>query len=359
MKALIWVRTKELKRKKMKINFLLFFIFTIYLSPVFSQPLTEEYSFMFYNVENLFDSEDDPSVSDDEFTPQGARHWRNSMLSQKLLNLSKVILNAAGWIPPQLIGLCEVENRKVLEMLINDTPLNGYRYKVIHKESPDDRGIDVAFLYNEAEFYPLGYTFYPLKVNRDSVLETREILYVKGIPYGKDTLHIFINHWPSRYSGLLETREYRMIAAQTLRALVDDLYRVHLNPKVLIAGDFNDQPEDESITFYLNAKAVSADLQSKEIYNLSANWKETNLGTLKYRSQWYVFDQIIVSGSLLNASTGLKVQPKNASIVQLPFLLEKDKKFGGMKLFRSYTGYRYNGGFSDHLPVLLKFTEVD
>lgn len=343
----------------MKIKFLLFLLLIFSLSPVFPQSASPEYSFLFYNVENLFDLEDDPFTSDEDFTPHGDRHWRYTLLNQKLLNLSKVILSAGGWNPPPLVGLCEVENRKVLEKLVNNTPLKNVPYRIIHKESPDDRGIDVGLLYNEKLFHPLNYTYYPLRIAQDSVMKTREILYVAGILGGKDTLHLFINHWPSRYSGLLETREYRIVAGKTLRKLVNHLIQNRKHPKIVIAGDFNDQPSDESILVYLNAKPVLEDMEPEEIYNLSFNWVEGNVGTLKYQSQWYVFDQIMVSGSLLNASSGLKIQSEYASIVNLPFLMEEDSKYGGMKPYRTYTGFKYNGGFSDHLPVLLHLSEAD
>ncbi|MGM0619410.1 MAG: endonuclease/exonuclease/phosphatase family protein [Bacteroidota bacterium] len=339
----------------MKSSFVIvLFLFLSISVQSFTQNRKEEYSVLFYNVENLFDLKDDPKTQDEEFTPEGDRYWTYKRFNQKLLNISKVILNAAGWEPPQMIGLCEVENRFVLERLLTDTPLNKYPYKIIHKESPDERGIDVAFLYNDEIFYPLEYQYFPLKIDQDSVLETREILYVSGVVEETDTLHFFITHWPSRYGGLMETRSLRNLAAKILRQLYRQKLQEYENAKIIIMGDFNDQPDDESIAEYLKAVEFSENTANEDIVNLSVNWGEEGWGTIKYRSQWSVFDQIMVSGTLLKSRDGIATQPDLAEMVKLPFLLETDERYGGRKVNRTYIGYSYNGGFSDHLPILLR-----
>ncbi len=342
------------KRKKRKIDFFLFlgcfFVFSVHCV---AQNRTGEWAVMFYNVENLFDLKDDPETLDEDFTPGGDRHWTYPRFQEKIMNLSKVLLNAAGWEPPAVIGLCEVENRYVLECLIRNTPLKAYPYQIIHKESPDDRGIDVALLYNESAFYPLRYEYIPLTGRDDSVVKTREILYLSGIVGETDTLHFFVNHWPSRYDGYLETQPLRNLAAKTLRSHLDRKLKKYPAAKVIVLGDFNDAPGDESIRRHLGAKPV-AEAPVTAILNLSAPWEENDLGTIKYRSQWSVFDQIMVSSSLLDAPEGVYTKSEWAQIVRLPFLLEKDERYGGLKTKRAYTGYQYSGGFSDHLPVLLK-----
>ncbi len=334
--------------------FLSFTAFLIFTVQIHAQNRPDNFSVLFYNAENLFDTRDDPVTIDEEFTPGGDRRWTYSKLKDKLLNISKVILNASGWEPPQLIALCEVENRNVLEKLLNDTPLQAFPYNIIHKESPDERGIDVAFLYNEDDFYPLNYQYYPLKNEQDSVEETREILYVSGILNETDTLHFFVNHWPSRYGGLMETQSLRNLAAQTLRNLYDTLQQNLSNPKVVIVGDFNDQPQDESIARVLITRGAEEKFGFTDIVNLSEKWTNEEIGTIKYRSQWSVFDQVMVSGSLLLEDKGFITDSQMAQIVKLPFLLEKDERYGGIKTNRTFIGYRYNGGFSDHLPVLLR-----
>jgi hypothetical protein len=335
--------------------FLLIFCFPGYLYP---QSNTSEFSILFYNVENLFDIQNNPDTEDDFFIPEGDYHWTSKRLNLKLLNISKVILSASGWNVPDIVVFCEIENRYVLEKLTNDTPLKSVPYKIIHKESPDHRGIDVGLIYNPERFFPLEYSYYPLLV-KDKQLNTREILYVSGIVNGTDTLHIFGNHWPSRYSGFLETKSLRKAAANLLRSKVDELNQKHGSPKIVIVGDFNDNPEDESLSVFLKAKKVEQPVRGNQLYNLFFDRQRINSGTLKYQSQWFIFDQIIVSGSLLSASSGIYTSPENAKILALPFLLEDDQKFGGKKPFRTYYGFSYNGGFSDHLPVLLQINTAN
>ncbi|MDX8338481.1 endonuclease [Draconibacterium sp. IB214405] len=330
----------------------LIFFFTI----CNAQNAKDQFSVLFYNTENFFDTRNDSLTADDEFTPEGERHWTTKRFDAKVLNLSKVILNADGWGMPDLIGLCEVENKYVLEKLITDSPLKTTPYKIIHKESPDPRGIDVALLYNSEAFYPLDYDYYPMINENGSIRRSREILHVFGIVNGGDSLHVFVNHWPSRYSGLLETRPARQQAALLLLSKYNEILEKDRDANVIIVGDFNDQPNDESISKYMGAADPSGS-QNASLYNLSLPWMKQEEGTLKYQGQWFVFDQIMVSPGLLDKSVGLQTNPEKATVCKLPFLFEADEKNGGRKLFRTYTGYRYNGGFSDHLPVMVELQE--
>jgi len=331
------------------------FIFVLFLFFFFKTPgQNPGYAILFYNTENLFDLKDDPHKNDNEFTPEGDRHWTYNRFRHKITNTSKALLGAAGWDVPVLIGLCEIENRYVLEQLIDSTALGERNFRIIHKESPDPRGIDVAMLYNSDIFYPLKYEYFPF-INEDgSIRETREIMYVVGIINKSDTVHVFVNHWPSRYSGLLETRSLRNRAANLLRQKVDSLFQKNASPGIIIMGDFNDQPTDASLLEHLKAENLSSIIHPEKLYNLSTNWMQADKGTLKYQSQWFVFDQIIVSGALLNAKSGLFTESDWASIYFGSFLLEEDQTHGGMKPYRTYVGYRYNGGFADHLPVKLR-----
>ena len=341
----------------MKKILVLLLLQTLINSAAFPQSTPGELTLMFYNVENLFDTKDDPLTNDDEFTPQGDRRWTPRRLNKKLNDLAKVILSASGWDAPQLVALCEVENQYVLDRLRKNTPLQKLSYKTIHKDSPDFRGIDVAFLYNEDAFYPLQYQYFPL-INPDGTeLQTREILYISGVAGNADTIHLFVNHWPSRYSGLLESKDLRKLAAETLRKQVEVIQKIYKNPKIIVVGDFNDQPNDDSVLIHLGAAKApdSADsLTNHKLYNLSYDWLNDKTGTLKFQSQWSVFDQIIVSGELLRRENGFYTKPEWAQIVKLPFLFEKDERYGGQRLKRTYYGFKYQGGFSDHLPVILK-----
>lgn len=357
--ALIW-ELLNTSKKRMKSNRLLlliaFFLLLSYIS--FPQKSKNNVSVLFYNTENLFDTRNDSEREDDEFTPESDRRWTNKRLNQKLINISKVILSSSGFETPVVVALCEVENRYVLERLLDATPLKNLNYKIVHKESPDHRGIDVALLYNPDFVYPLEYEFYPLHKLGDTIA-TREILYFSGVLNETDTLHFFANHWPSRYDGLLESEPLRELAALHLKNKVEELQQEQVDPKIIILGDFNDQPTDKSIFETLNAIEPAANPDPYQLYNLSFSWMKDEIQTQKYQSQWSVFDQCIVSGNLLKNQSGYFVKPDNVQIVKLPFLLEKDLRYGGKKPFRTYNGFSYEGGFSDHLPVLLKLNLAD
>ena len=297
-----------------------------------------ELNIIFYNVENLFDVYDDSLSLDDEFLPHGARGWSQKRFEIKRDNIAKVILSSCGFRQPEIIGMAEVENRYVLEQLVEKSPLKPLSYKIIHKDSPDERGIDVALIYRSDVVTPIYYQYIPL-IDNDMLMLTREILYAAFTISAGDTMHIFFNHWPSRYQGQAATEPHRILAAQTLRKKIDELILKHHNPYIVIMGDLNDQPENKSIKSLL----------SSDLLNLSSGWK--NMGTLKYRQTWQIFDHIIVSKSLH------KSYNVEGTIVSSNFLLEPDPQFKGKRLNRTYIGYRYHGGFSDHLPVRLKITD--
>lgn len=307
---------------------------------------------MFYNVENLFDVYNDSLTNDDEFTPDGDRKWNNYRFYKKLNNLSKVIISIGEWNPPSIIGLCEVENRFVLNKLIYETPLKSFDYRIIHAESPDRRGIDVAMLYRQSRFEPIY--FHPISINFPDNPEskTRDILYVKGIAGGADTVHFFVNHWPSRYGGYEDSKPRRIFVASVLRHKVDSINLADHDPKIVIMGDFNDEPWDESIRIGLKAKSDTLVLKKDELVSLMGlPGKSPAVGTNKYQAEWSVIDQFIVSGNLVVEKDGMHVSGEGARIYQASFLLEEDETHLGYKLNRTYTGPVYHGGFSDHLPI--------
>jgi endonuclease/exonuclease/phosphatase family metal-dependent hydrolase len=338
-------------------DLLVFLIFILGDYAAGAQPKQEDESFsvLFYNVENLFDTQDDPMTGDDEFCPGGMRNWNYFRLKAKLNKLSKVIAAASGFNVPAIVGVCEIENRWVLEQLTQKTILRRFNYRIIHKDSPDKRGIDVAILYRPDLVTPLNYRYHPLVTNGGDTLPSREILEA-AFQYAGDTLHVFINHWPSRYRGQAETESDRLLAAQTLRNAVWAIYKQYAKAKVVITGDFNDQPENASLRSGLHAVSADDPMAEGELVNLSGNRQPG--GTLKHQNSWQVFDQIIVSDYLLKG-TKLYTSPSDARIVDLPFLFEEDDRWGGKRLFRTYRGYKYAGGFSDHLPVLLKLYYSD
>jgi hypothetical protein len=255
------------------------------------------------------------------------------------------------------VGVCETENRRVLEDLTRRTPLSRYPYQIIHKDSPDPRGIDVAVLYNQQAFQPVLHRFFPVCFGHQKGC-TRDILYVKGHTPAGDTLHIFFNHWPSKWQGELKTQPKRNHAARILRSHIDSIQNQHKAARIMILGDFNDGPEAQSLSRYLKARAPSSSIRPESLYNLSFAWLPGPTGTQKYRAAWEILDQVIVSGSLLSGR-GLHTTKEGAWIFRRSFLLEEDTRYTGIKPFRTYSGYRYIAGFSDHLPVMVDLKTDD
>ncbi len=314
---------------------------------------------MFYNAENLFDTFDDTLKIDESFLPTGDHYWTPSKYYKKINNISKVITAIGQWELPEIIGICEIENRKVLEDLTQKTALKKIHYKIIHKESPDRRGIDVGFLYRPDKFFPISFEAIRVKFPFDANKPTRDILYVKGTNIYKDTLHIFINHWPSRWGGQTETDRKRQFAASVLRAKVDSLFDADKNPNIIIMGDLNDYPTNNSVVKVLKAKTSYDNIENESLYNLAYYLQEIKgKGSHKHHGEWGVLDQIIISGSLLNSKNKIHTTLDNAHIFDAPFLLETDKNYTGVKPFRTYIGFKFHDGYSDHLPVYLDLFET-
>jgi hypothetical protein len=312
-----------------------------------------EFSFMFYNTENLFDCLNDSLTKDDEFTPDADRRWNSARLHAKIERIAKVILAAGKWNPPVFVGLCEIENLNVLEMLTETAPLNKYSYKIVHKDSPDERGIDVAFIYRPELFRPFDYQSIPIVDPADQTFKTRDILRVSGVLNGCDTLHVFVNHWPSRYGGMMETMRYRRLAAETLQKSVQQIRDRFPEAKILCTGDFNDTPKDESLSATFEAKESDNPEIKGEMINLSFSWLSNAIQTIKNQYTWETFDQWMVSDNFQGDNECYKFL--KTEIFDAGFLLEPDVQFGGVKPKRTYVGFKYQEGFSDHLPVLLRF----
>ena len=309
---------------------------------------------VFYNVENLYDPYDDTTKMDNEFTSSGAKHWSYSRFQTKLNHLSKTLLSIGGWEPPPIVGLCEVENRYVLNKLIYQTPLMKFKYRIIHHDSPDSRGIDVIMLYRPEKFTVLSSKYIEVHFPFDTVAQTRDILMVKGKVFLNDTIILFVNHWPSRRGGYSESQPRRIFVAGLLRSKIDSIFRIDKHPNIIIMGDFNDEPDKESLAKVLNAIPFKKDEKPDDLVNLmysgEIRWNE---GTIKYQGQWSIFDQFIVSGNLVSASDDTQTMLAEAHIFKGDFLTEKDDRNLGEKLKRTYAGPRYLGGFSDHLPIYL------
>lgn len=339
----------------MRLLFVLLVFFTSFtLTNGFCQKVLakREFTFLFYNTENFFDCENDPLTNDDEFTPSGNRRWTPARLRAKTERLAKVIATAGKWNPPAFVGLCEVENITVLDLLVNSSPLKKNDYRIILKESADERGIDVAFIYRPDLFKPFNYQSFPLVDPSDQLFRTRDILLVSGVLNAKDTLHVFVNHWPSRYGGLMETVRYRKLAANKLKEAIENLYLHYPKARIICMGDFNDEPNDVSLKEVLGAIPDRNSFPDGKMINLSAAWSSCSVKTLKNQYIWQIFDQWIVSDYFLENRSGLRFL--EAKILDDHFLLEPDLKFGGFKPKRTYVGFTYQEGFSDHLPIVLR-----
>ena len=303
---------------------------------------------LFYNVENLFDTINQEGHRDGEFTPEHEKNWTSEKYNFKLSQLSKVIASADTGYLPNIIGLAEVENRNVIEDLAATQLLKGSEYKIIHKESPDFRGIDVALIYDET-YKPIKNTFYKIDLPGDRST-TRDILYSKGV-FKKDTMHLFVNHWPSRYGGKKKSDPKRALVASFLREKVDSLFSKDSSPRIIIMGDFNDYPQDSSLAEILSALPESTGKQD-ELINLSWAIDASGAGSYNYRGHWGALDQMIVSGYTLEGRRW-HVKMNSYEVIKHQWFMYTDDK-GEEYPARTYGGPNYYGGYSDHLPIMLR-----
>jgi hypothetical protein len=303
---------------------------------------------MFYNTENLFDTYDDSVTDDNDFLPDGLMRWNLTRYDKKISSLYKTIIAAGEWDPPVVIGLCEIENRRVLEDLIFKTYLSKFQYGIIHEDSPDRRGIDVCLLYRRKNADIISYTYWIPEELKNEKFKSRSILYVR-MAIGSDTLHFIVNHWPSRRGGVLAGEDYRFRIAKMIREKIDSIFDCNRSgSKIILLGDFNCTPEDPII----KSLVYSSDT-TRSLINLSGSLEEKIPGTYRYMGRWEMIDQVIVSKELLESKEGLFTEFKLLNVFNPDFLMKKDPKYPGLIPFSTYSGYRYQGGFSDHLPVIL------
>lgn len=308
--------------------------------------LPANYRVAFYNVENLFDTLDNPNKFDDDFTPMGRQEWKTDRYDKKLKDLSRVV---SAMEFPSILGLCEVENEAVLKDFANKTDLAAHNYDIVHYESPDARGIDVALLYRKADFKVTQSEYirvnFPVEIAEDYT--SRDILHVEG-KLGKTKMHFFVNHWPSRRGGLKESEPKRVHVAQSVRAAVDKIFAADAEAKIILMGDFNDEPTNKSLLETLGAKIHNDSINPASLYNCMAKLDQQNKGTYNYRGNWNMLDNIVVSSTLANPQSSTRVGPP--TLFQQDWMMYQDKKKGAVPN-RTFGGPNYYGGFSDHLPV--------
>ena len=366
---------------------LLCFACFVITNSVFAQNNTVRIAF--WNMENFFDPFVDSTKAYNAFTEEGMQHWTKSRFYQKRNNMYKAILAMSENRPLGILGMCEVENEYVLRSLFEQTPLKKHNYRWILYEGPDKRGIDPAIVYSIDHFQLVESAVFPYYNPDDTAYHSRDILYAKfvamkggvstgsttaagskvpepavpeaprrveGLTQHPDTLHIFVNHWPSRYSGELETVGSRSCSASILRAKVDSIVASApegYQPKVIMMGDLNDCPTDPSVYDVLRARHPSEREEGGLVNLFGKNDGLGFEGTLKHQADWQIFDQIIVTPAVIDDREGLHYKEGSARIFHAEFMLEDDEAYHGKKLYRTYIGPRYFGGFSDHLPVYI------
>ena len=343
----------------MKIAYPLFFMFflTAFVSFGQNEKTYKVNTVAFYNLENLFDFEDDPVTFDDDRTPEGKDHWTEEIYNIKLKNMAKVISEIGKEVTgnaPTLIGVCEIENRRVLEDLVNQKPLLQKNYGIIHFDSPDRRGIDVALLYQKKVFTPSNYTAHELIIydNEDVSKRryTRDQLLVSGVLDG-EKIHLIVNHWPSRSGGEARSRKKRIKAAELNKRIIDSLFSEDPYAKIITMGDLNDDPTSPSVKKVLKAKKERKKLDLKELYNPMESMHKKGIGTLAWRDSWNLFDQIIVSTELTKDDYS-SYRLYKAGVFNKTYLANPRGRFKGYP-YRSFADGGFTGGYSDHFPVYI------
>ncbi len=318
----------------------------------------EEFRFMTYNVENLFDTVHDSLKNDRDFLPEAPRHWNYSRYKKKLDHLAQCIIATGKWQPPALVALCEVENDNVLRQLTRYSSLRKANYRYVMTQSPDERGMNVALLYQREQFRLLNKASHPILFpSYQFHRPTRDILHVTGQILTGDTLDIFVIHFPSRSNGEKESEPARLFVARQLRSLVDSTMQNRKSPLVIIMGDFNDYPHNRSLKEVLKVSpppSLNDSTTHMNLYSLTEPLKKEKIGTYKYQGEWGILDHILVNGRMLSPESPLHIPLRRAEIVKHSFLLEHDSKSLGVRPFRTYNGFRYQGGYSDHLPVTVR-----
>ncbi len=296
---------------------------------------------MFYNVENFFDTINDISTNDDEFLPFSKKEWNTKKYNQKIKKLTKVFSSINNGKKPNIIGLCEVENKDVIKDLLKDPFFKKHNYSIIHQNSPDSRGIDCALLFDD-NFELIDYDFIEIKIPQ-AKRPTRDIVYAK-LKIKNEIINIFVNHWSSRWGGQKETNHKRVFTAQVLRKYIDD--NINKNEHIIIMGDLNDYPSNQSIQDVL----VTEDLT-----NLMTDLEGNQKGSYNYKGTWNFIDHIIVSNTFLHQNSNLQLNKYSA--YKEKWMLYTNKK-GEKYPSRTYSGNKWYGGFSDHLPIFCTFNLI-
>jgi len=313
----------------------------------------------FYNLENLFDTENDTLKNDEEFLPDGKNTWTDDRYAEKLSNMAEVIRQIGSDVNPDgpaILGVSEIENRRVLEDLIKTAPLDSQAWDIVHYDSPDRRGVDVGMIYQPKYFTVYNSASYLLTLEGDPGFKSRDQLVVSGV-FDGDTIHVIVNHWPSRWGGEKASRHKRIAAASLNRKIVDSILMISPDAKIIVMGDLNDNPTDPSVKKYLKSGKNPKKLSEGELYNPMVDLYKMGIGSNAWRDSWNLFDQVIVSQGFLDAPDESYKYYK-AMVFNKNFLTQSSGKYKGYP-YRTYGGGAYMGGYSDHFPVyILIYKEV-
>lgn len=331
-------------------------LFAVLLAAGFAQ---KPYKVVFYNFENLFDTINDPGVNDTEFTPEGPKKWNSYKYNKKIGNLERVLFDIASVDQdfPIVIGVSEIENRSVMEDVIATPKLAKGNYRIVHFDSPDLRGVDVGFYYRPDVFKLEGSAAVPFHMPDNPDFLTRDFVTMWGTIEG-EPFYFVVCHWPSRLGGQAASEPKRLAAATRVRELVDSVQQANPATKVVVMGDLNDDATDRSIVECLGAKGKLNEVTYGDMFNPFIAMLKAGYGSLAYRDDWNLFDNIIVSENLATGSTGeLKIQKVGdtkfyGGIFRRPYMIQKEGQYKGYPL-RTFVGNNFQGGFSDHLPVYI------
>ena len=312
---------------------------------------SDYFTVAFYNLENLFDTFDDRFTNDNDFLPKSEKRWTVKRYNKKVRKLGYAISQIGTQTAkklPSIIGLAEVENKLVIDDLLNSKFLKDHNYKFVHYDSPDERGIDVALIYDASVFKVIKSEVFPLELyDEDGGRDyTRDVLMVEGF-INDEKINILVNHWPSRHQGEELTEPNRMLASDKVLEIVSLIKSADSDAKIIVMGDFNDGPNNNSIKQLIN---------KEDLFNPMESLKSYLRGSLNHRLDWYLFDQILFTTNFFEYKANTHSFSK-ANIFDSEFLKQYKGKYRGVP-FRTYVGLKYKGGYSDHFPVFIHLKRV-
>lgn len=331
---------------------IIFVALTLGLCSALSAQQRERLGVAFYNLENLFDTINNNGKYDLEFSPKGSRQWTGKRYWSKINNLARCIAemkNGNGGIVPAIIGVSEIENKSVLDDLVKAEAIASWNLQVVHHDSPDRRGVDVGLLYNPACFRVLNVTNHRLVIPGNDSFRTRDQMCVTGL-LGKTKVSVIVNHWPSRLGGQEQSSYLREAAAALSKHIADSLWSIDPYQGVIIMGDLNDDPQDKSCAKVLGARKNVKDVEAHGFYNPWWKMLDDGIGTLAYKGSWNLFDQIIVSGTLLKEHAKGRLHYLGCKVNNFDFLFDTEGSRQGYPL-RTYSGGVWLDGYSDHFPT--------